>query len=81
MRKKLFIEQMDAAELSPGEFSHRVRSCVDAEAYQHRRDRQPQRLSGRDAGGTVSDPASARTAAVSQPPAARRHFSRWRSTA
>jgi circadian clock protein KaiC len=26
---KLFIEQMDAAELSPGEFSHRVRSCVD----------------------------------------------------
>jgi circadian clock protein KaiC len=26
---KLFIEQMDAAELSPGEFSHRVRTCVD----------------------------------------------------
>ncbi len=26
---KLFVEQMDAAELSPGEFSHRVRSCVD----------------------------------------------------
>jgi len=25
----LFIEQMDAAELTPGEFSHRVRSCVD----------------------------------------------------
>ena len=25
----LFVEQMDAAELSPGEFSHRVRSCVD----------------------------------------------------
>jgi circadian clock protein KaiC len=29
--KKLFIEQMDAAELSPGEFSHRVRACVDRE--------------------------------------------------
>jgi len=29
---KLFIQQMDAAELSPGEFSHRVRSCVDREA-------------------------------------------------
>jgi len=28
---KLFVEQMDAAELSPGEFSHRVRSCVDRE--------------------------------------------------
>jgi circadian clock protein KaiC len=27
--KKLIIEPMDAAELSPGEFSHRVRSCVD----------------------------------------------------
>ena len=29
--KKLVVEQMDAAELSPGEFSHRVRGCVDAE--------------------------------------------------
>jgi circadian clock protein KaiC len=25
------VEQMDAAELSPGEFSHRVRACVDRE--------------------------------------------------
>jgi circadian clock protein KaiC len=25
----LFIEQVDAAELSPGEFAHRVRACVD----------------------------------------------------
>jgi circadian clock protein KaiC len=33
MRDKhaLFIEQMDAAELTPGEFSHRVRTCVDRE--------------------------------------------------
>jgi circadian clock protein KaiC len=28
---QLFIEQMDAAELSPGEFAHRVRACVDRE--------------------------------------------------
>jgi circadian clock protein KaiC len=28
---KLFIEQMDAAEMSPGEFTHRVRQCVDRE--------------------------------------------------
>lgn len=26
---KLVVEQLDAAELSPGEFSHRVRDCVD----------------------------------------------------
>jgi len=29
--KKLFIEQVDASEVSPGEFSHRVRHCVDRE--------------------------------------------------
>jgi circadian clock protein KaiC len=29
--QQLFIEQMDAAELTPGEFSHRVRTCVDRE--------------------------------------------------
>jgi circadian clock protein KaiC len=28
---KLIVEQMDAAELSPGEFTHRVRICVDRE--------------------------------------------------
>ena len=28
---KLFVEQMDAAELSPGEFSHRVRALVERE--------------------------------------------------
>jgi circadian clock protein KaiC len=27
----LFIEQIDAAEISPGEFAHRVRKCVDEE--------------------------------------------------
>jgi circadian clock protein KaiC len=29
--RMLFVQQMDAAELSPGEFSHKVRSCVDQE--------------------------------------------------
>ena len=29
---RLFIEQMDAAELSPGEFSHNVRACVDGQS-------------------------------------------------
>jgi circadian clock protein KaiC len=29
---KLFIESMDAAELSPGEFAHKVRACVDLHA-------------------------------------------------
>jgi len=29
--KKLFIEQVDASEVSPGEFSHRVCHCVDQE--------------------------------------------------
>jgi circadian clock protein KaiC len=29
---KLFIESMDAAELSPGEFAHKVRACVDQHA-------------------------------------------------
>ncbi|MCK6454413.1 MAG: AAA family ATPase [Alphaproteobacteria bacterium] len=28
---QIFIDQMDAAELSPGEFVHRVRACVDRE--------------------------------------------------
>ena len=28
---RLFVDQMDAAELSPGEFSHRVRACVERE--------------------------------------------------
>ncbi len=29
--RSLFIQQMDAAELTPGEFSHTVRRCVDRE--------------------------------------------------
>lgn len=30
----LFVEQVDAAELSPGEFSHRVRTCVEQHKVQ-----------------------------------------------
>ena len=37
---------------------------------QDRRDRQPQRLSGGDAGGELADPAHARIAAISEPPGA-----------
>ena len=29
---RFFVEQIDAAELSPGEFTHRVRACIDAHA-------------------------------------------------
>jgi len=31
---QLFIQQMDAAELTPGEFSHHVRKCIDREEIQ-----------------------------------------------
>jgi circadian clock protein KaiC len=31
---KLFIEQMDAAEVSPGEFAHKVRACVERQNIQ-----------------------------------------------
>ena len=48
-RGKLFIEQVDAAELSPGEFAHRVCRRVDQDEDQDRRDRQPQWLPSRDA--------------------------------
>ena len=67
-RRLLLIEQVDAAELSPGEFSERVRSTVTAPWRQDRRDRQPQRLPGRHAGGAVPAPARARTAAIPEPP-------------
>ena len=64
---ELFIEQVDAAELSPGEFAHRVRKRVDEDQHQDRGDRQPQWLSGGDAGGEFADPAHARIAAISEP--------------
>ena len=59
----LSIEQIDAAELTPGEFSSRVRHCVETSGADGR-DRQPQRLSGGDARGAGADPAHARTAAI-----------------
>ena len=64
----LFIDQVDAAELSPGEFAHRVRKRVDEDQDQDGGDRQSQRLSGGDARGEFADPAHARIAAISQPP-------------
>ena len=33
---KLTIEQVDAAEISPGEFAHRVRNCVTAQKVHER---------------------------------------------
>ena len=48
-RGDLFIEQLDAAELSPGEFAHRVRARVDSARRQDSGDRQHQRISGIDA--------------------------------
>ena len=62
------IEQVDAAELSPGEFAHRVRDCVDAARHPHGRHRQPERLPGRHAGGALPGAAHPRAAAVPEPP-------------
>ena len=38
---RLFVEQVDAAELSPGEFAERVTRCVDEQQHPHGGDRQP----------------------------------------
>ena len=60
--------RLDAAELSPGEFSHRVRAVSTRRRRRsYCRHRQLERLSGCDAGRAVSDPAPARTASVSEP--------------
>jgi hypothetical protein len=65
--KKLVIEQVDAAELTQANFPNG--SPLRREIWrQDRRDRQPQRLSGGDAGGAGTDPAHARAAAISEPP-------------
>ena len=63
----LHIEQLDAAELSPGEFAHRVRRRVRYRRGGHRRDRQPQRLSGRDARGEFPHSPHARVDPVHEP--------------
>ena len=55
----LIIEQVDAAEMTPGEFAHMVRAVVDENKIRTVVDRQPERLSGRDAGGKCVDPAYA----------------------
>ena len=69
----LLIEQIDAAELAPGEFAQRVRRCVEDHRRAHGHHRQPQRLPGGDAGGKAADPAHARAAAVPEP-AGREHL-------
>ena len=50
----LIIQQMDAAEVSPGEFAHKVRSCVEKEEYSDGRHRQFERLPKFHAPGAVS---------------------------
>ncbi len=67
-RGDIILETVDAAELSPGEFAHRVRKTVATQPHQDGGDRQPQRLSGRDAGREFSHPSHARIVAVSEPP-------------
>ena len=65
---RLLIEQVDAAELSPGEFAHRVRKRVDEAQANDGRDRQSERIPGGHARGKRADRAHPRTAAISQPP-------------
>ena len=48
-RASSLITQLDAAELSPGEFAHRVRDARRGPGGPDRRDRQPERLPGGDA--------------------------------
>ena len=50
-RGDLLIHQIDASELSPGEFAQRVCGSVDLSPHQDGNHRQPERISGRDAGG------------------------------
>ena len=63
----LIVEQVDAAELAPGEFAHRVRVGGRDRRGAHDHHRQPQRLSGLDAGGAAAHPPHARAAAVPEP--------------
>jgi circadian clock protein KaiC len=64
---KLFVFQVDAAEISPGEFAHRARKGGRERQHSNGRYRQSQWLSKRDAAGTASDPAYARVVAILEP--------------
>lgn len=64
---RLLIEQVDAAELSPGEFSERVRICVESHDVQTIVLGQPERLPSIHAGGECTCPPHARIAAISEP--------------
>ena len=59
---QIAIQQIDPAELSPGEFAHLVRAGGRAGRRARRRHRQPQRLPERDAGGAVPHRPAARAA-------------------
>ena len=61
----LILEQVDAAELSPGEFAHKVCGPGRAGQWCAGRDRQPQRLPGGNAGRARPPAAHARAAALS----------------
>jgi hypothetical protein len=77
--QRLFLEQMDAAELSPGEFAHRVRASVDR---QNCRVVAIDSLNGYQAAmpeEQFSHLASARALAISEPPR-RRHVPDHRPT-
>jgi circadian clock protein KaiC len=75
---KLIVEQVDAAEMSPGEFAHKVRAHVDDARRANRGDRQPQRLPGSHAGRKGAHAAHPRASAVPQP-AGRDHVSHGRA--
>ena len=68
----LHIEQLDAAELSPGEFAHRARRRVRYRRDGDGRDRQSQRVSGGNASGEFAHSAHARVDPVHEP--ARREY-------
>ena len=50
----LSVAQIDTAELSPGEFAHRVRAAVEKDGARNRGHRQPQRLPASHAGRELS---------------------------
>ena len=70
---RVAIQQVDPAELSPGEFAHaHPREPSRSSERQHRRDRQPERLPQRHARGAVSHRPAARAADLPRPARASR---------
>ena len=56
---QLLIEQMDAAEVTPGRAFRSVSANASNSSSPHGRDRQPERISGGNARGAGADPAHA----------------------